>query len=56
VQPGMLMLGNAGLAYYLFPDTLARHLAAASREDEYALVGVQTQRRSRLIQPREWRG
>jgi len=30
VTPNVIMLGNAGLAYYLFADTLARHKAAAS--------------------------
>lgn len=30
VQPVSLMIGNAGLAFYLFPDTVARHRAAAT--------------------------
>jgi len=30
VKPVTIMLGNAGLAYYLFADTLSRHQAAAS--------------------------
>ena len=30
VKPTTLMLGNAGLAYYLFPDTLSRRRAAAT--------------------------
>jgi hypothetical protein len=29
VKPAMFMLGNAGVAYYLFPDSLARHDAAS---------------------------
>lgn len=29
-KPTLLMLGNAGVAFYLFPDTLARHSAAAT--------------------------
>lgn len=29
VKPTILTLGNAGLAYYLYADTLARHVAAA---------------------------
>ena len=29
VKPTILSLGNAGLAYYLYADTMARHLAAA---------------------------
>ncbi len=30
VQPTTLLLGNAGLAFYLFPDTLVRRRAAAT--------------------------
>lgn len=30
VKPTTLMLGNAGVAFYLFPDTLARRMAAAT--------------------------
>jgi len=30
VKPTTLMLGNAGLAFYLFPDTLTRRRAAAT--------------------------
>ena len=30
VKPAMLMLGNAGLAFYLYPDSMARHQAAAA--------------------------
>jgi hypothetical protein len=30
VKPTLVMLGNAGLAYYLFEDTTARHRAAAT--------------------------
>ena len=30
VKPVTMMLGNAGLAVYVFPDTLSRHRAAAS--------------------------
>jgi hypothetical protein len=30
VKPTTLMLGNAGLAFYLFPDTLSRRKAAAT--------------------------
>jgi len=30
VKPALMMLGNAGLAYYLFADSLARHQAAAT--------------------------
>ncbi len=30
VKPQLLMLGNAGFAYYLYPDSMARHQAAAT--------------------------
>ncbi len=37
VKPVMIMLGNAGLGYYLFADTLARH-QAASRLDTMRFI------------------
>lgn len=30
VKPFTLTIGNAGLAYYVYPDTMSRHVAAAA--------------------------
>jgi hypothetical protein len=38
VKPTLLMLGNAGLAYYLFADTTARNRAAATLDTSRYIV------------------
>lgn len=42
VKPTLMMLGNAGFAYYLFPDTTARHQAAATLDTSRFILQSQS--------------